>query len=125
MASKDKFEHGRHPKVQPGSTVWYRLVQKGYVGKVKNGCESQRSPDSNPPPGDGWIRGHIPKTDYEKAEYTRTRSALFTGRKMSPEWRAKMSQASKGKPKSEAHKAAMSIASKAAYARRKAMKGGE
>jgi hypothetical protein len=114
-----KYGHGHSPKVQVGSTVWHRPIQPGYTGYSKNGYESRRSENSNPPDGDGWIRGHIPKTEAEKAEYTKSRSAQFTGRKMSPEWRAKMSAASKGKPKSDAHKAAMSIASRAAHARRK------
>ena len=99
------------PKLQPGSSVWYRITDTGY--------ESKRSPDANPPSNDAWIRGHVPKTPEEKIAYAACRSASLMGRVMTPEWKAKMSLASKGKPKSEAHKLAMSISQKARAARLK------
>lgn len=91
-----------------GASFWHRQVNGVFE-------EMRLDPGHSLPEGD-WVKGHIPKTEEEKARI----SAKNTGRVMSPEWRAKMSAASKGKPKSEAHKAAMKAAVAEYHRKRKA-----
>jgi hypothetical protein len=92
----------------PGSTFWYRLVDGEY--------ETVRCNPGTTPDGTDWIHGQRPKSDAEKKQA----SEIHLGRVMSPEWRAKMSAASKGKKKSPEHVAAMVKAVAEYHRKRKA-----
>lgn len=93
-----------------GATFWHKQNIDGTYEEIR--CDAGITPDVK----EGWVRGHIPKTDASK----KLMSEALKGRVMTPEWRAKMSAASKGKPKSETHKAAMSAALKRRFANAKA-----
>ena len=91
-----------------GSTFWHRKVKGVYE-------EIRLKPNETLPPG-VWVRGHTPKSPEAKQNI----SDALVGRKMTEEWRAKMSAASKGRKKSPEHVAAMKAALIEYHRKRKA-----
>lgn len=96
----------------PKGSRWF------YKSDDMGGWIEKRVDPTDPLPDANWLPGHKPKSE----ETRRKQSESNMGRIMSPEWRARMSAASKGKPKSEAHKKAMAAALKEFYELRKAGK---
>lgn len=92
----------------PKGSRWFHKEIDGVI------TENRIDPD-DPEPDHTWTRGHKPKSEHTR----KLMSDIHTGRVMTPIWKERMSLASKGKPKSEAHKQAMSAAMKARHATKK------
>jgi hypothetical protein len=91
-------------------TKWFRRYND-----VLGDWEIKRINPGDPEPGVPWVPGQMPRTEEVKEKLR----VINTGRIISDEWRARMSAASKGKPKSEAHKAANKLAQEKRHARKK------